>query len=127
MLIAWDEGGNVIATCDQLVGADATGAKGFVDMAGHEASGQRMRMLWNVNGAVASGAWPEHLGGRVHEFRVEWSPGLPLIDRLVHKVSGHVRERSAIEAAVEAGERSRWDILGTPDKPLHLDAEGATI
>ena len=124
-MLAWDEGGNVIASCDQLIGLDDEGKRGWVDTAAHEMSGQRMRRLWNVNGAVGSGSWPEYLGGRAHEFRVEVSPdrSLPLIRRLVHRESGYVRDREAIEARLAAGE-SRSVVCGKPDEPLRMDSNG---
>ena len=52
---------------------------------------------------------------------------LPLIAALVHRRSGHVRERSAIDAALAVGGASRWRICGTPSEPLQLDDDGRTL
>jgi hypothetical protein len=127
-MLAWDEFGHVIATCEQLVGTSPEGVRGFVDAEAHERGGERMRRLWNVNGAVGSGSWPEFLGGKAHDFDVILDgDGLPLITALVHRRSGHIRERSAIEAALAVEGASRWRICGTPSEPLQVDDEGRTI
>ena len=36
-----------------------------------EEAGGDMTEVWNVDGAKGSKVWPEHLGGRAHDFRVE--------------------------------------------------------
>ena len=94
MLIAWDEGGNIVATLDEVRREGA-----FLDVAAEEAAGIRLRTLWNVNGAVASGTWPESLGAAAHDYRVETSAdgSLPRVVRLVHRGSGLVRDRAALE------------------------------
>ena len=89
MLIAWDEGGNIVATLDEVRRDGA-----FLDVAAEEAAGVRLRTLWNVNGAVASGTWPESLGAAAHDYRVEIGDGLPMVVALIHRVTGERRERA---------------------------------
>lgn len=113
MLIAYDAAGNVIATLDYLVALDGDGhAVGFVDFEGHARSGGDLLDVWQVSDAAGSGYWPENLGSRAHEFTIERHQGR--ISALVHKVSGHRRER---EAVTDTGSQTR---------PLALDDEGRT-
>lgn len=131
MLIAYDADGNIVGTLDMLVAHDANGhATGLVDFAAHEAAGGRLRDIWQVATAAGSGVWPEWLGGSVHDFRVELDSRKRIV-ALVHRVSGHRRERAAILAAIEAaptvdGVRDLRAIVGGPTRPLTLDQEGHT-
>jgi len=101
MLIAYDAAGNVVATLDHVVVRDADGeVTGLVDFAAHEGADGKLRDIWNAGSAVGSATWPEWIGGRAHDFRVELDG--KRIKALVHKDSGHRRERSAIEAAIKA-------------------------
>lgn len=84
---------------------------------------------------VGSAHWPEWIGGRTREFRVELDAKRRAV-ALIHKTSGHRRERAQIEAAI--AERRHYafqnnlpaadirDIVGGPDRPLHLDEHGRT-
>lgn len=144
MLLAYDAAGNVIATLDHLVGQlmrldlddlDDT-ILGLIDFEAHELAGGEMTDVWSVQGAVGSKTWPEWIGGRAHDFRVELvgPPGNKRIGALVHKASGHRRERAAVAAAIAArikaakGEAADIrDIVGGPDRPLVLNDEGKTI
>jgi len=136
MLLAYDAAGTVTATLDYLVRYDDDGTPlGLVDFAAHEDAGGEMTDVWNVSGASGSKVWPEWLGGRAHDFRVELvgPPGRKYIGALVHKVSGHRRVRAEIEARIEAridaahGQPADIrDIVGGPDRPLLLDDEGKT-
>lgn len=153
-LIAYDTDGNVVATSDYLIKHDpATGELlGFEDFAANEEAGRPQMPdpadpepwrlghgAWTVNSGdpahpvKGSKVWPEWLGGRTHEFRVELTgePGRKRISALVHKVSGYRRERAAVEAAIVAVEPSKGvrdirHIVGGPDRPLELDSEGHT-
>jgi hypothetical protein len=144
MLIAYDAAGDVIATLDRVVVYGPAGeAIGLVDFAAHEAAGGKLRDVWNVVGngvpASGSGTWPEFLGARAHDFRVERADGR--IVALVHKASGHRRTRADAEKAVreivgrdlDPGQppdrahntaRALRDRLGSPSRPLELDADG---
>lgn len=116
-LLAYDASGNVIGCADVMVAIDEAGNPiGRIDFDAHEAAGGEHTDIWRVDQAKGSKVWPEHLGGRVHEFRVELEgePGHKRIAALVHQVSGHRRERSAINEP------------GTPSRPLHLDETGRT-
>lgn len=133
-LIAYDATGNVIATLDHVVASDDRGnAIGLVDFAAHEEAGGKFRGIWTVDGAVGSGVWPEWLGSAAYEFRVELT-GATRIGALTHKASGHRRERAVIEAAIAArkadagdGPVDLRDLVGGPDRPLALDANGRTV
>ncbi len=154
MLIAYDADGNVIATCDCVAVTDEDGQTlGFVDFEALEASGAALTDVWRVaqegpfgvRPAAGSGTWPEWLGSRAHEFRVEfesgWSRRTPRSQRsdhriraLVHRGSGHRRERSMVEAAIvgriakAAGAPADIrDLVGGPDRPLLLDNDGRTV
>jgi hypothetical protein len=135
-LLAYSSDGTVVATLDHLVARDADGnVLGLVDFAAHEASGGALTEIWQVSNAVGSGTWPEFLGGRAHEFRVELDgpSGAKRISALVHKSSGHRRDRAAVEAAIAAvepdavGRRDIRHLVGGPDRPLKLDENGRTI
>ena len=134
MLVAYGATGDIVATLDCLVNYDPDGKPlGLVDFAAHEEAGGAHTDIWQVNNAAGSKVWPEWLGGRAHDFRVELDgpPGHKHIAALVHKVSGHRRERSVIESAIakriEAAKgkpADLRDIVGGPDRPLPLDDEG---
>lgn len=136
MLVAYDASGDIVATLDHLVQYQDDGTPlGLVDFAAHEEAGGDHTDIWTVSRAVGSKVWPEYLGSRAHDFRVELAgpPGNRRITALVHKVSGHRRERAAIEAAIAeriaaaAGEPADIrDLVGGPDRPLTIDAEGRT-
>ncbi|MHB8958473.1 MAG: hypothetical protein ACYDAN_02490 [Candidatus Limnocylindrales bacterium] len=142
MLLAYDADGNVVGTLDYVVARDDEGnVTGLVDFAAHEAAGGDMTDVWVVDmGDPAhpvrgSKVWPEWLGGQAHAFRVELEgpPGGKRIAALVHKASGHRRERAALEAAIAdrvakaAGQPADIrDLVGGPDRPLRLDADGRT-
>lgn len=140
--IAWDAGGDVIAVLETLVVHDEEGQLlGVVDIAELERSGGEMIEAWRVEGAAGSGSWPEWIGGRALEFRVELEPGWThaavdperphRVRALVHKGSGHRRERGAIEgAAAQVKPDRRADlrrITGGTDRPLRLDDRGRTV
>lgn len=137
MLIAYDSSGNVVATLDHVVARDEDGAPmGLVDFAAHEMAGGDHTDIWTVSNAAGSKVWPEWLGGRAHDFRAELAgpPGRKRLVALVHKTSGQRRERSVIEAAIEQRKAETpegqpvdlRDIVGGPDRPLHLDDQGRT-
>ena len=138
-LIAYDNAGNIVTVLDFLVVPDADGEPGLVDLEEAERSGLKLRQLWEVSGAAGSTHWPEHLGERYHEFRVERDRRFSLpARRLVHRGSGHVRHRADIEAAVQATRKQHEGrprrhvaealtaVLGHPFEPLHLDDGGRT-
>ena len=131
-LLAYDAAGNVIATLDYVVAKDADGnVTGLIDFAAHEAAGGKLRDIWNIDSAVGSGTWPEWIGARAHDFTVDLGADTR-ISALVHKVSGHRRERAAVEAAIASapvidGAKDLRAILGGPTAPLVLDEEGRTI
>lgn len=137
MLIAYDATGNVIATLDYLVQYAADGAPiGLADFEVHEAAGGDMTDIWNVAGAKGSKVWPEWLGGAAHDFMVDLvgPPGRKRIAALIHKTSGHRRVRVGIEAAIadritkaKGGPADIRDLVGGPDRPMHLDDMGKTI
>jgi hypothetical protein len=134
-LLAYDATGTVIATLGHVVARDERGdAIGLVDFAAHEDAGGEHLDIWHVHAAVGSKVWPEHLGSSAHAFRVELDgpPGRKGISALIHLETGHRRERSAIEAAIEAapvveGVRDLRHIVGGPGRPLQLDDAGRTI
>lgn len=125
-LLAYDSDGNVVATLDYLVARDDAGkVVGLHNFEAHELAGGKLRSFWTVEGAVGSGTWPEWLGSQAHGFRVERQG--KRITALVHGVSGHRRERAAIEAAIAAvepdanGARDIRHLVGGPSHPLQLD------
>lgn len=87
-LIAWDAGGNIVATLDE-VRRDGS----FLDIEASETSGIKLRTYWNVTAAVASGTWPERLGSLFHDYRVELGDGRPMVVALIHRETGERRER----------------------------------
>ena len=131
-LIAYDASGEIIGTLDHMVAKDDDGnVIGLIDFEAHEKSGGKLRDVWEVSNAVGSGTWPEWLGGRAHDFKVELDGGR--IARLRHRQSGHVRDRADIEQRIAAriaaanGEPADIrDIVGGPGKPLLVDDEGKT-
>lgn len=134
-LYAYDRSGNIVATLDHLVIEDEDGVARLVDFEATEESGTRLRELWEVSGASGSTTWPEHLGERAPEFRVELDARQPLrCRRVVHRRSGVVRDRQGIadrlgaaqDEQLRAGAR-RVDVrgaLGEPGRPIALDADG---
>jgi hypothetical protein len=134
MVLAYDAAGNVVATLDYVTAKDKHGdVVGLIDFTTQEVHGELLD-VWRVEPAKGSGTWPEWLGGQAAEFRVERANGR--ISALVHKASGHRRERAKIEAAIEKrvkeakanGEKAAdlRDLVGGPDRPLLLDDEGWT-
>jgi len=146
MLLAYTAAGDVVATLDQLVQYDDDGTPlGLVDFASHEAAGGDHTEIWRVSqdhdgvdeGTVkGSKVWPEWLGASAHDFRVELEgpPGAKRIGALVHKASGHRRERVDVEAAIaarravtpEGAPVDLRDIVGGPQRPIRIDQEGRT-
>lgn len=134
MLVAYDADGNIVATLDYVVQYDNDIDRtplGVVDVGVVEESGGEMTSVWVVDGAAGSKVWPEWIGARAHDFRVELvgPPGQKRIGALVHKTSGYRRERAAIEAAIEAvpvvnGKKDIRAIVGGPERPLILNDEG---
>lgn len=137
VLLAYDAAGNVLGAAEWLVARDEYGnVLGLVDFAAHEAAGGEATDIFTHEGAKGAKVWPEWLGSRVLEFTVELvgPPGQKQIGALVHKTSGHRRERAAIEAAIAdriaaaAGEPADIrDLVGGPNRPLELDAEGKSL
>ena len=132
MLIAYDATGSVVGTLDYMVAQDGQGnVIGLIDFAAHEAAGGKLRDIWEVSGAAGSGTWPEWIGSPAHDFTVELDG--KRIAALVHKASGHRRDRSAIEAAIAAvepdanGVRDIRHIVGGPQRPIALDDQGRTV
>jgi hypothetical protein len=131
-LLAYDAAGNIVGTLDHVVARDEHGdAIGLIDFDAHETAGGEHTDIWQVSTAVGSKVWPEWLGGRAHEFRVELAgpPGRKRIAALVHRESGHRRERAAVHQAIAAapeidGAKDLRHIVGGPQRPLHLDADG---
>lgn len=136
MLLAYDDAGDVVATLDYLVQYDDAGAPvGIVDFESHEAAGGELTDIWRVAGAKGSKCWPEWLGARAHEFRVELEgpPGRKRIAALVHRATGRRRGRAALEGAIAdriraagGGPADIRDLVGGPDRPLELDDRGDT-
>lgn len=148
MLLAYDDDGNVVGTLDHMVARDADGTVvGLVDFAAHEEAGGEHTDIWQVQNvqtdadgtvtewaAKGSKVWPEWLGGRAHEFKVELEgpAGKKRIKALVHKESGHRRERAAVDAAIEQRVKDATkdepadirDLVGGPDRPLLMDDSG---
>lgn len=149
-LLAYNAGGEVVASLDHLIWLAPDGTRHVVDFAAHEAAGGKLRNVWLVNDAVGSGSWPEWLGASVHDFRVELDHGeAHRIRRLVHQRSGHVRHRDRIdreiarrhaaevkairktlglrkdaEVSVDGVVVDLRDLLGGPGKPLEIDDDG---
>ncbi len=133
MLVAYDAAGAIVATLDHLVARNAAGeVVGLIDFEAHESAGGKLRDVWDVGAAAGSGTWPEWLGARAHDFKVELGAGK--VVALVHRTSGHRRARAAIEAAIKGRIKAAQgepadirDIVGGPDRPLHLDDDGRTL
>lgn len=144
MLVAYDAEGAVVATLDYLAVRSADGEMvGLVDFSEVEASGAALADLWRVEGAAGSGSWPEWIGAQAHSFRVEleetFARAVPRGDRpdqriraLVHKASGHRRERADVDQAIAArivaaghSPADVRDLVGGPDRPLAIDDEGS--
>ena len=153
MLIAWDEQGNVAGVGHYLVQVDERGdVVGLVDFEAVEDTGH-LRLtedgsqgVWHVGGAAGSGTWPEWIGGNdaepgIFDFRIQVDRRFKRpIRALVHRKSGHRRDRVAIEREIErrlkeeeraarAEEREARavdirDLVGGPGLPLMLDGEG---
>jgi hypothetical protein len=136
MLIAYANDGSVIATLSHMVSMNEDGeVVGLVNFDEHERSGGEMTDVWNVDRAKGSKVWPEWIGGQAHNFRVELEgqPGRKRLAALIHKESGHRRERVSVESAIAqriASSRGApadiRDLVGGPDRPLRLDAQGRT-
>lgn len=136
MLLAYDADGNVVATLDYLVARDDAGeVTGLVDFEAHEAAGGELTDVWRVDGAKGSKTWPEWIGGRAHDFRVELAgpPGGKRIAAIVHRASGHRRQRADVEAAIaerivaaNGQPADVRDLVGGPDRPLLIDDHGRT-
>lgn len=133
-LLAYDDSGSIVGTLDYCVARnDAGDVVGLVDFEAHELAGGKLRDIWLVSNATGSGTWPEWLGSQAHGFTVELHPQTKRITALVHKVSGHRRERAAIEAAIEAvqpdatGAKDIRHLVGGPNRPLALDENGQTL
>jgi hypothetical protein len=142
MLLAYDAAGNVIAIKDHMLATDASGnVVGLLDFAAHEEGGGDHADIWIVdthdpaNPVKGSKVWPEWIGGAAQNFRVELTgpPGKKRISALIHKTSGHRRERAAIEAAIGAvepdvaGAKDIRHLVGGPGRPLILDENGLTV
>lgn len=135
-LLAYDSTGAVVATLDYMVWRDdGDNAIGLLDFAAHEANGGEHTDIWRASNATGSKVWPEWLGVQAHAFRVELAgpPGRKHIAALVHKTSGHRRERAAIEAAIAAvephpttGARDIRHLVGGPTRHLVLNDDGTT-
>lgn len=138
MLLAYDPDGQVFATLDYMVRYDADGRPlGLIDFDAHELAGAEMTDVWQVEGAAGSKTWPEWIGARAHDFRVELvgPPGRKRIAALVHAKSGFRRERANVEAAIAQriaaakGEPANiTDIVGSPEegRALRLTSTGRT-
>jgi hypothetical protein len=137
-LIAYDADGGVIATLDHLVARDVEArAVGLVDFGAHEDAGRELTDIWTVEGAKGSKTWPEWLGARAHEFRVELAgpPGQKRITSLVHKKSGYRRDRAALDRAIggrikgtpEGQAPDLRDLIGGPGRALPLGEDGSSV
>lgn len=131
MLLAYDAAGNVVETLDYICARDDDGKViGLIDFQAHEDQGGQLTDIWLVPKATGSGTWPEWIGPQAHAFRVERDGGR--IVALVHKSSGHRRERTRVEAEIEVrlvrgqGRADLRDLVGGPNKPMILDDEGKT-
>ncbi len=133
-MLAYDAAGNVVATMDYAVAKDAQGQViGLVDFEYYELAGQLDKVWIQPSQAVGSGTWPEWLGSRAHEFRVQLGAD-GRIAALIHRQSQHRRDRSAIVAAAAARVAAPGpfgvdlrDVLGGPTAPLRLDQAGRTL
>jgi hypothetical protein len=78
-LIAYDADGNVVATLDKLVVRDDDGKPALVDFAAHEASGARLRDIWEASDAIRSTVEHRDAGRRKGPPRSR--SALPLVGR----------------------------------------------
>lgn len=133
MLIAYNADGEVIATLDYMAARDENGEViGLIDFSAHEEAGGKLTDVWNVDGAVGSGTWPEWIGSKAHDFKVEVDPRTKRITALKHKQSGYRRNRAEIEDAIARRIADTPDgkpadirnIVGGPERPLLLDENG---
>lgn len=133
MLIAYDANGNVVGTLSHVVARDDEGnIVGLVDFDAHESAGGKMRDIWEVSNAVGSGTWPEWIGARAHDFKVEVDPDTKKITSLVHKKTGkkrtlvdiHKRIQDRIASTEQGKAADLRDILGGPTQPLLIDDNG---
>jgi hypothetical protein len=134
MLVGWNAAGDIVSTQEFMTIKDENDEiLGLVDYEAHEAAGGRMRDITEFPNVVGSATWPEWLGGQAHHFMVELepnpSPARARIKALVHKTSGHRRERAAIEAAIserinekKAEAKKRGD-----ERRAHLRKRGVAI
>jgi hypothetical protein len=137
MLLAYGAAGDVVQTLSYVVQYDADMVPlGLVDFGAHEEAGGENTDIFVTSNAVGSKVWPEWIGGRAHDFRVELvgPPGRKRIAALVHKASGFRRERAAIEAAIQSrisaaagAPADIRDLVGGPDRPLVLDDNGRNV
>jgi hypothetical protein len=148
MMVAYDANGNIVATQSYQLLYDIKGHPvGLVDYQRAEESGIEATEYFHVRvfdqnnneiPGVVKGAkfWPEYLGARAFDFKVELDgpPGQKRIAALVHKTSGHRRERCQIDAAIAArivdakgGAADIRDLVGGPDRPIKLDHEGRAV
>lgn len=139
-ILFWDVDGNVIGTLDYMVSYDEQGRPlGLVDFEAFELAGGRLREVAEHGRAVGSGTWPEWIGGQAMDFKVEVRAGgrggTHMITALRHKVSGHRRDRVAIQAAVDEAMTGKGPgdvvdlrpVLGGPGRSLRLDREGRSV
>lgn len=118
-LVAWDADGAIVQVSEQTMArVPGVGIVGEIDLAAHERDGGALTDIFVAHGAVGAGTWPEHLGARFGEFRVELEPDWTRarhaepyrIRALIHR-SGHRRERPD-------------GVGGSLHRPLSLDAQG---
>lgn len=154
MLVAYDTDGNVCDVLYTAVRRRRDGTKILVDFAAMEMNREPFDNrenpatgVWHHEHAVGSKVWPERLSLRSRDWRVEKEgpAGATRLTALVHKTSGHRRERAAIEQAIsdrlteataDAGGELRLtmdqylellaDIVGLPTEPLMLTETGET-
>ena len=120
-------------------------ALAVADFAAHEASGKPLR-AYGVNGtALGAATWPEWLThSDLAQMYLELEPGWDrmtdprsrpahALRALIHRDTGQRRERTHIEAAVgrrvaAAGDGAAdiRDLVGGPDRPLHLTQGGTS-
>lgn len=131
MMVAWDKDGQVVATCSFMARMEDGEVVGHYDFDAAELGGHSLRDLWVVPRAVGSGAWPEQLGVQAQAFKVETRPGpkggTHKVVALVHKDSGHRRERAPIHAEVDrrvGAARAQEALTGTYGPPNITDLVG---
>lgn len=129
-LIAYDHHGSILAVAHELYWVAPDGRVHAVDL--ETAERGQLTDLWRVSGARGSCFWPEHLGDRFTEFRVVREDRRAV--RLVHRRSGAVRLRGAVDDALAAIEdtqlgapgkrRACRRLLGDAGHPIRLDRDG---